>query len=104
MGRSTEKERMEVSMTYCNIETEEIRYFKFVYEMSDLEEWFDSLLQEYRKWSDADIAWKKLRQDSIHSLSFSVPVSGGTKGAGHACLSYYLPQQKTVYRSTDRGG
>ena len=95
---------MEVNMTYCNIETEEIRYFKFVYEMSDLEEWFDSLLQEYRKWSDADIAWKKLRQDSIHSLSFSVPVPGGTKRAGHACLSYDLPQQKTVYRSTDRGG
>ena len=65
-GQEHGKERMEVSMTYCNIETEEIRYFKFVYEMSDLEEWFDSLLQEYRKWSDADIAWKKLRQDSIH--------------------------------------
>ena len=47
-------------MTYCNIETEEIRYFKFVYEMSDLEEWVDSLLQEYRKRSDADIGWKKL--------------------------------------------
>ena len=78
-GQEHGKERMEVSMTYCNIETEEIRYFKFVYEMSDLEEWFDSLLQEYRKWSDADIAWKKLRQDSIHSLSFPFPVPGGTK-------------------------
>ena len=66
-------------MTYCNIETEEIRYFKFVYEMSDLEEWFDSLLQEYRKWSDADIAWKKLRQDSIHSLSFPFPYREGQK-------------------------
>ena len=37
-GQEHGKERMEVSMTYCNIETEEIRYFKFVYEMSDLEE------------------------------------------------------------------
>ena len=36
-GQEHGKERMEVSMTYCNIETEEIRYFKFVYEMSDLE-------------------------------------------------------------------
>ena len=78
-GQEHGKERMEVSMTYCNIETEEIRYFKFVYEMSDLEEWFDSLLQEYRKWSDADIAWKKLRQDSIHSLSFPFPYREGQK-------------------------
>lgn len=78
-GQEHGKERMEVSMTYCNIETEEIRYFKFVYEMSDLEEWFDSLLQEYRKWSDADIAWKKLRQDSIHSLSFPFPYRKGQK-------------------------
>ena len=78
-GQEHGKERMEVSMTYCNIETEEIRYFKFVYEMSDLEEWFDSLLQEYRKWSDADIAWKRLRQDSIHSLSFPFPYREGQK-------------------------
>ena len=71
-------------------------------EMSDLEEWFDSLLQEYRKWSDADIAWKKLRQDSIHSLSFPFPYREGQKEL--VTHVYDLPQQKTVYRSTDRGG
>ena len=103
-GQEHGKERMEVSMTYCNIETEEIRYFKFVYEMSDLEEWFDSLLQEYRKWSDADIAWKKLRQDSIHSLSFPFPYREGQKELVTHVYHTICHSRKTVYRSTDRGG
>ena len=107
-GQEHGKERMEVSMTYCNIETEEIRYFKFVYEMSDLEEWFDSLLQEYRKWSDADIAWKKLRQDSIHSLSFPFPYREGQKSwsrmfiirsaTAENCLSKHRPGRVRRFR------
>ena len=107
-GQEHGKERMEVSMTYCNIETEEIRYFKFVYEMSDLEEWFDSLLQEYRKWSDADIAWKKLRQDSIHSLSFPFPYRRDKKSWSHMfiirsataenCLSKHRPGRVRRFR------
>ena len=40
------RERMNVRMTYCNMETEELRYFTQEYFVRELEEWFFSLLEE----------------------------------------------------------
>ena len=64
------QEEMKVRMTYCNLDTEEIRYFESSYTAQELAEWFAGLVGEYKKWSDDAIAWKQLRQDSIHGLEF----------------------------------
>lgn len=68
-----------VRMTYCNIETEDIRYFTEECDMRQLEEWFEGLIGEYRKWSDYQWQWRHTRQRSIEQLSFPFPYREGQK-------------------------
>ena len=41
--------QMKVRMTYCNMETEELRYFVSTHSRAELEEWFIGILEEYKK-------------------------------------------------------
>lgn len=72
-------ERIGVQMTYCNLDTEEIRYFREVFDYETLTVWFGHLIEDYRKWADWQIAWKKQRQESIHTLEFPFPYRQGQK-------------------------
>lgn len=72
-------ERIGVQMTYCNLDTEEIRYFREIYTFETLTVWFGHLIEDYRKWADWQIAWKKQRQESIHGLEFPFPYREGQK-------------------------
>ena len=40
-----------VQMTYCNMETEEIKRFQNVYVYEELEQWFWDLIGKYEKWA-----------------------------------------------------
>lgn len=68
-----------VRMTYCHIETEEIRYFHEEYLYEELQEWFEDLMGQYRKWADYQFAWQKSRQESIKKLAFPFPYREGQK-------------------------
>lgn len=68
-----------VRMTYCNIETEEIKYFHEEYSMEELESWFLSVMDEYKKWADFQCGWNKARQESITSLAFPFAFREGQK-------------------------
>lgn len=81
-------ERIGVQMTYCNLDTEEIRYFREIYTFETLTVWFGHLIEDYRKWADWQIAWKKQRQESIHTLEFPF-LPAGTKEAGCRCLPHH---------------
>lgn len=59
-----------IQMTYCNLDTEEIRYFRENYRFEELEQWFLKLIAEYKKWADFQYQWKEKRQASIHQLEF----------------------------------
>lgn len=72
-------ERIGVQMTYCNLDTEEIRYFREIYTFETLTVWFGHLIEDYRKWADWQIAWKKQRQESIHTLEFPFSYRQGQK-------------------------
>lgn len=74
-----EMSEITVRMTYCHMETEEIRYFFFDYTYKELEEWFESVIGEYRKWADYSFAWEKKRTDSIKALQFPFPYREGQK-------------------------
>ncbi len=68
-----------VRMTYCNIETENICYFYEECSFKQLEAWFLGLITEYRRWSDYNWKWRKIRQDSIENLQFPFPYRDGQK-------------------------
>ncbi len=78
-GVKEELKAVKVRMTYCNMETEDIRYFYEEHPMSVLEEWFGWLMEEYRKWSDFEWEWKKLKRESIARLQFPFPYREGQK-------------------------
>lgn len=74
-----ELKRIRVRLTYCNIETEDIRYFYEDYEFQDLSRWFQNLLSAYRKWADYSYEWRKIRQASIAGLEFPFPYRDGQR-------------------------
>ncbi len=68
-----------VQMTYCNMDTEEIKYFHHDHTFRELEEWFMEVMEQYRKWADFEFEWKKMRQASIKELQFPFPYREGQK-------------------------
>lgn len=68
-----------IQMTYCNLDTEDIRYFRETFSFEELAQWFAHLIGEYRKWADFQFAWRKLRQESIQKLQFPFPYRKGQK-------------------------
>ncbi|MCI8322690.1 MAG: ATP-dependent DNA helicase [Lachnospiraceae bacterium] len=68
-----------VRMTYCHMETEEIRYFHEEYLYEELQTWFGELKAQYRKWADYQFAWQKCRQASIKEMQFPFPYREGQK-------------------------
>lgn len=68
-----------VRMTYCNIDTEEIRCFHEEYTCTELSEWFGEVMEQYRKWADFEASWKQKRQESIRGTAFPFPYREGQK-------------------------
>ena len=68
-----------VRMTYCHMETEEIRYFHYDYTYDELHAWFQDILVQYRKWADYSFQWQKARQESIRQMVFPFPYREGQK-------------------------
>ncbi len=68
-----------VQMTYCSLETEEIRRFTQTYSFSEISGWFEGLLASYRKWADFQYHARRERMHSIQSLQFPFPYREGQK-------------------------
>jgi len=78
-GYQEELKNIQVQMTYCNLETEDIRRFLREYSFEELEHWFCALMEEYRKWCEYQISWKAIRQESIREVEFPFPYRDGQK-------------------------
>lgn len=72
-------EQIGVRMTYCHIETETLKYFHEDYTFPELRQWFDELMQEYKKWADFQFEWNGIRTASIRKLQFPFPYREGQK-------------------------
>jgi len=68
-----------VRITYCNMYSEEVKYFYEDCVLGDLMEWFERLLNAYRKWADYDWKWRRIRQASIEGLPFPFPYREGQR-------------------------
>ncbi|HAX50697.1 ATP-dependent DNA helicase [Muricomes intestini] len=59
-----------VQMTYCHLETEEVKRFSYVYPFPELEDWFINLVRQYEKWARFQTEWRAVRQESIKPVEF----------------------------------
>ena len=72
-------EEIGVQMTYCNMETEEIKRFQNVYSYEELNEWVWELIGRYEKWARYQIQWKEKRNTSIKGVEFPFAYREGQK-------------------------
>ncbi|MGR5692313.1 ATP-dependent DNA helicase [Enterocloster clostridioformis] len=68
-----------IQITYCNIETEEIRRFKEVRSFEELKSWFEGLIHEYVKWARYLYHHGIRRQECLKELPFPYPYREGQK-------------------------
>ena len=59
-----------VQMTYCQMETEEVKRFQYSYQSNELKVWFDEVIRQYEKWAKFQIEWRKARNASIKGIEF----------------------------------
>lgn len=72
-------DQMGIQITYCDLDTEEIKRFEEVISFSALQTWFEAMMESYRKWTDFQYEWNLIRRDSIKMLEFPFPYREGQK-------------------------
>lgn len=72
-------ETIGIQMTYCNLETEQIKYFREEFSFEEIKKWFDDLMEEYGKWATFQCEMKNKRQASIKELNFPFEYRTGQK-------------------------
>ncbi len=68
-----------VQITYCNMETEEIRHITKHYKMDELAQWFEALIDQYALWADMYVKARRRRNESIETLEFPFDYRPGQK-------------------------
>lgn len=68
-----------VQMTYCQMETEEVKRFRYSYQSNELKVWFDEVIRQYEKWAKFQIEWRKARNASIKEIEFPFPYRKGQR-------------------------
>lgn len=68
-----------IRMTYCNLDTEEIKIFEDEYASESLIEFWNELIGMYKKWADFSFEWKICRNDSIFKMNFPYEYRNGQR-------------------------
>lgn len=85
---------MGVQLTYCNMDTEEIKRFKNVFTTKELETWFAELVKEYAKWIDFQLQWRKQRNASVKQIEFPYAYREGQKDLAASVYKTILRKKK----------
>ncbi|MDL2250426.1 PD-(D/E)XK nuclease family protein [Lachnospiraceae bacterium OttesenSCG-928-J05] len=101
-GRQNEYEKIGVQMTYCQMETEEIRRFTEMYAFQELEDWMKGLLKRYEKWALFRIDHEEERNESIKGLEFPYDYREGQRDVA---VSVYrsIAQEKRLFIQAPTG-
>jgi DNA excision repair protein ERCC-2 len=78
-AKQQELKEIEVRITYCNLETEKLKYFQEHTTFRELQNWFQDLMEEYKKWSDYQMKWYQIRNASIKNIEFPFPYREGQR-------------------------
>ncbi|WP_207707694.1 ATP-dependent DNA helicase [Alkaliphilus serpentinus] len=94
---------MNIQLTYYHIKTEEIKRYKRLYTLIELETFFFSLLEEYFYWADTIKQWETVRDESILNLEF--PFESYRKGQRKMAVAVYktIKEKKRVFIQAPTG-
>ncbi len=68
-----------IQMTYINLDTERVRRIVSEHTLRELTQWFDGLMEKYRRWVDFSWEWRKKRNASMGGLEFPFPYRRGQR-------------------------
>ena len=83
-----------VQMTYCQMETEEVKRFQYSYQSNELKVWFDEVIRQYEKWAKFQIEWRKERNASVKGIEFPFPYRKGQRDLAVSVYRTILRKKK----------
>ena len=83
-----------VQMTYCQMETEEVKRFQYSYQSNELKVWFDEVIRQYEKWAKFQIEWRKARNASTKGIEFPFPYRKGQRDLAVSVYRSILRKKK----------
>ncbi|MCR5791861.1 MAG: ATP-dependent DNA helicase [Lachnospiraceae bacterium] len=78
-AKENKKKKMGVRLTYCNLETEDIRYFDEELTVAELEKWYRTLIETYAVWAIWEQNWMLQRNATLRELEFPFSYREGQK-------------------------
>ena len=85
---------VKVRMTYCNMDTEEKKYFDFSFTRRQIMEWFEDLVAQYEKWASYRCNWINARQKTIKAANFPFEYREGQKDLAAAVYRTIVHEKK----------
>ncbi len=95
---------VQMRMTYCNLDTEEVRHFYERMTRKEICRWFDGIMGEYRKWAAYTLQWRERRTASIRSMSFPFPYREGQKELAADCYRTIVHGRKLFLEAPTGSG
>ena len=94
VAEQEEVDEIGVQMTYCQMETEEVKRFQYSYQSNELKVWFDEVIRQYEKWAKFQIEWRKARNASIKGIEFPFPYRKGQRDLAVSVYRTILRKKK----------
>ncbi|MBQ6469549.1 MAG: ATP-dependent DNA helicase [Lachnospiraceae bacterium] len=99
LAEKEDLERVDVRITYIQMDEEEIKRFRSEWTREDLTEWFDDLIGEYRQFADYYEAHIRSRDLSMDTLSFPFPYREGQKSLVSAVYRTITDERKVFVQA-----
>lgn len=87
-------DEISVQMTYCHLDTEEIKRFTEKYSLEELKLWFDDLTGQYEKWAAFQIRWREERNRSVRGVEFPFSYREGQRDLAVSVYRTILRKKK----------
>ena len=81
-------------MTYCQMETEEIKRFLQTFSIEELKTWMEDVIKRYEKWAKFQIEWRKVSRESIRQIQFPYAYREGQKELAMSVYRTILRKKK----------
>ncbi|WP_010248936.1 ATP-dependent DNA helicase [Acetivibrio cellulolyticus] len=96
-------EEINVRLTYCHLDTEEIKYLVRTFTILQLKEFFDGLIQTYYSWAKLVYDWQEEREQSIKNMKF--PFEVYRKGQRELAVAVYktITSSKNIFVKAPTG-
>ena len=93
-GSRMKQERIGVQMTYCQMETEELKRFRQDFTIEELGSWFEDIVHQYEKWAKFQIEWREKRNASAKQIEFPFEYREGQRNLAASVYRTILRKKK----------